>query len=169
MPIPALHGNRGACLVHGLSIHARRTPLPITIRGEGERQGDMAAEDCGEHCPFLNRSDRRCASFLKLDRLAHAFDHCFGEYKSCPMYLELLAERRVRRLCGLLAPAGEGSGQTDGAVEGRRNVVQLTVGQSQGAGCAAHDPTYNGPVGPYASRYPQHTAAAQGVPAAPRV
>ena len=132
----------------------------------------MAADDCGEHCPFLNRSDRRCASFLKLDRLAHAFDHCFGEYKSCPMYLELLAERRVRRLCGLLSPAGQESGHSDGAVEGpgRRNVVQLTVGRSHGAaGCPTHDPTYNGPVGPYASRYPQHTAAAQGVPAAPGV
>ena len=131
----------------------------------------MAEHDCGEHCPFLNRSDRRCSSFLSLDRITHAFDHCFGEYKACPVYLELLVERRVRRLCGLLSPAEQGSGQTDGPVDGpvRRPVVQLTVGQSHGATpCAAHDPAYNGPIGPHANRYPQHTAAAPGVPAAPR-
>ena len=128
----------------------------------------MAEHDCGEHCPFLNRSDRRCSSFLSLDRITHAFDHCFGEYKACPVYLELLAERRVRRLCGLLTPPG--SEHTDGVDHGqtRRPVVQLTVGQSHGTPCAAHDPGYNGPVGPHANRYPQHVAAAPGVPAAPR-
>ena len=131
----------------------------------------MATHDCGEHCPFLNRSDRRCSSFLSLDRIAHAFDHCFGEYKSCPVYLELLVERRVRRLCGLLSPAEQDSGQTDGQF--RRPVVQLTVGQSHGTSAGsthgpARDPAYNGPIGPYSDRYPQHAAAAQGVPAAPR-
>ena len=133
----------------------------------------MAADDCGEHCPFLNRSDRRCASFLSLDRINHAFDHCFGEYKTCPMYLELLVERRVRRLSGLLTQERE---HTDGPVPGvaRRPVVQLTVGQSQGIGAAGaahaatYDPTYNGPLGPHANRYPQHVPAAQGVSAAPR-
>lgn len=28
----------------------------------------------------------------------HAFSHCFDHYKACPTYLELLVERRVRRL-----------------------------------------------------------------------
>ena len=96
----------------------------------------MAAHHCGEPCPFLNRSDRRCSSFLSLDRIAHAFDHCFGEYKTCPVYLELLVERRVRRLCGLLSPAEQGAGQTDG--QHRRPVVQLTVGQSHAAANEGH-------------------------------
>ena len=88
----------------------------------------MAQHDCGEHCPFLNRSDRRCSSFLSLDRISHAFDHCFGEYKACPVYLELLAERRVRRLCGLLSPAEQATINIDGPA--RRPVIQLTVGHS---------------------------------------
>lgn len=49
------------------------------------------------HCPFLNRADSRCSNHFSLDRLGHAFDHCFGSYKTCPTYLELLVERRVRR------------------------------------------------------------------------
>jgi hypothetical protein len=109
----------------------------------------MAEHGCGEHCPFLNRSDRRCSDKLSLDRIAHAFDHCFGEYKDCPVYLELLVERRVRRLCGLLTPAEQGSAQID--VPRRRPVVQLTVAQ---------------PGHSHAHHYPQHTAAAQGVPVA---
>ena len=92
------------------------------------------AQGCGEHCPFLNRSDRRCSSFLSLDRITHAFDHCFGEYKSCPVYLELLVERRVRRLCGLLSPAEQATTTIDGTA--RRPVVQLTVGHSSHAGHA---------------------------------
>src|SRR3954451_12536994 len=96
----------------------------------------MDEHDCGEHCPFLNRSDRRCSSFLSLDRINHAFDHCFGEYKACPVYLELLVERRVRRLCGLLQPGDTEVVQTDGATHGPshgtpgRPVVQLTVSRS---------------------------------------
>jgi hypothetical protein len=93
----------------------------------------MEEHDCGEHCPFLNRSDRRCSSYLSLDRITHAFDHCFGEYKSCPVYLELLVERRVRRLCGLLSPGEHGATPTDGPARppaAPRPVVQLTIAQS---------------------------------------
>ena len=72
--------------------------------GLGLGEMDGTADHRGEHCPFLNRSDRRCSNCLSLDRLDHAFDYCFGEYKACPVYLEMLAERRVRRLCGLLTP-----------------------------------------------------------------
>ena len=90
----------------------------------------MEEHGCGEHCPFLNRSDRRCSSFLSLDRIAHAFEHCFGEYQSCPMYLELLVERRVRRLSGLLAPSDRAAAPTDATP--RRPVVQLTIGHSSG-------------------------------------
>jgi len=98
----------------------------------------MDEHDCGEHCPFLNRSDRRCSSFLSLDRIAHAFDHCFGEYKSCPMYFELLVERRVRRLSGLLAPVEQRGAPSHANV--RRPVVQLTIGRSHAgaADAAAH-------------------------------
>jgi hypothetical protein len=50
-----------------------------------------------DHCPFLNRSDCRCGEYLSLDRLGHAFGRCFGQYAACPVYAELLIERRVRR------------------------------------------------------------------------
>jgi len=49
------------------------------------------------HCPFLNRTDSRCSSHFSLDRLNDAFDQCLGAYQACPVYLELLAERRQRR------------------------------------------------------------------------
>jgi hypothetical protein len=48
------------------------------------------------HCPFLNRADSRCANHFSLDRLGSAFDHCFGEYKACATYAEMLDERRHR-------------------------------------------------------------------------
>jgi hypothetical protein len=53
--------------------------------------------DRGRHCPFLNRTDSRCAAHLCLEDLDYAFRYCFDRYKSCPTYLELLVERRVRR------------------------------------------------------------------------
>lgn len=49
------------------------------------------------HCPFLNRSDDRCATHFSLDRLGSAFDHCFGSYGGCAAYQEMLAERRLRQ------------------------------------------------------------------------
>jgi hypothetical protein len=53
--------------------------------------------ECGDHCPFLNRADRRCSDFFHLDRLEHAFAYCFGGYRACPVYADLLAERRAWR------------------------------------------------------------------------
>ena len=53
--------------------------------------------DTVEHCPFLNRSDERCAENFNIDHLQHAFKFCFGRYKTCPSYIELLVERRIRR------------------------------------------------------------------------
>lgn len=50
------------------------------------------------HCPFLNRSDARCAERFQVVHLQHAFRYCFQTYKACPTYLELLVERRVRRV-----------------------------------------------------------------------
>jgi hypothetical protein len=55
------------------------------------------SSDRGQHCPFLNRTDSRCGSHFTLERLEHAFDYCFDRYTACPVYLELLVERRVRR------------------------------------------------------------------------
>ncbi len=55
---------------------------------------------CGDHCPFLNRADRRCSDYFHLDRLDHAFAYCFGGYRSCPVYADLLAERRAWRAGG---------------------------------------------------------------------
>lgn len=54
----------------------------------------------GHHCPFLNRSDARCSTHFSLERLDRAFDHCFGRYHECSVYLELLTERRVRPFAG---------------------------------------------------------------------
>ncbi len=58
------------------------------------------------HCPFLNRTDHRCAAYFSIEGLQHAFEHCFHAYKSCEVYHELLAERMTRRG---QAAAGEGS------------------------------------------------------------
>ncbi|HEX8914331.1 MAG TPA: hypothetical protein VF796_18430 [Humisphaera sp.] len=49
------------------------------------------------HCPFLNRSDERCAAHFSLDHLQDAFDHCVTGYVGCPVYRELLLEVRLRR------------------------------------------------------------------------
>jgi hypothetical protein len=118
-------------------------------------------EHVGEHCPFLNRSDKRCSNCLSLDRIDHAFDYCFGEYKACPVYLELLAERRVRRLCGLLTPPS--STCVDSDASGRnphRPLVQLTVSGPHGA-----HPSH-GSRGAHADRYAQHAAGSALVSAA---
>ena len=48
------------------------------------------------HCPFLNRTDTRCGEHLTIDSLDHAFEYCFDVYAACPLYLELLIERRTR-------------------------------------------------------------------------
>ena len=50
------------------------------------------------HCPFLNRSDVRCSNNFSLERINNTYDYCFGQYAACSTYLELLVERRVRRL-----------------------------------------------------------------------
>ncbi len=57
----------------------------------------MQPSDRGQHCPFLNRTDSRCGTHFTLERLEHAFAYCFDRYTACPVYLELLVERRVRR------------------------------------------------------------------------
>jgi hypothetical protein len=109
----------------------------VLAAGLGEAQDQ---EQGGEHCPFLNRSDKRCSNCLSLDRIDHAFDYCFGAYKGCRVYLELLAERRVRRVCGLIAPPDRLAASTDANPDPiRRPFVQLTVAAAgTGAGAHAH-------------------------------
>jgi hypothetical protein len=47
------------------------------------------------HCPFLNRNDARCVRHFSVNRLQHAFDHCFNDYGACPSYQEMLSERKA--------------------------------------------------------------------------
>lgn len=70
----------------------------------------------GRHCPFLNRSDPRCAEHFSLDSLSEAFADCVGTYAACPTYRELLAERRTRR--------GESADAGWGAYHGERAAVR---------------------------------------------
>ena len=109
-------------------------------------EAHVGEDHCGEHCPFLNRSDYRCSDKLRLDHIDHAFDYCFGDYRACPVYLEQLAERRVRRLCGLLLPPeshpSTPGADTDVTRTRRRPLVQLTLPAPR----------------PYAHRYPQRAA-----------
>jgi hypothetical protein len=66
--------------------------------------------DREHHCPFLNRADHRCSAFFSIERLQHAFEHCFDAYKSCGVYQELLVERQARR-----SAAAAAGGQPHGA------------------------------------------------------
>jgi hypothetical protein len=90
-----------------------------------------------EHCPFLNRSDARCADNFNIDHLQHAFKFCFGRYKSCPSYTELLVERTVRR--SEAAAGRRASVTTSSETHGKDRFVQLTVsaGHAQHAAGAA--------------------------------
>lgn len=59
------------------------------------------------HCPFLNRADGRCAKHLSLDNLQYALEYCFDQYQQCPVYLERLVERRLRRSLPSVLAAGK--------------------------------------------------------------
>jgi len=54
--------------------------------------------DTEHHCPFLNRADDRCAEKMNLSALDYAYKFCFDHYAKCPVYTELLVDRRIRRL-----------------------------------------------------------------------
>lgn len=54
--------------------------------------------DQEHHCPFLNRADDRCAEKMNLSALDYAYKFCFDNYKKCPVYMELLVDRRIKRL-----------------------------------------------------------------------
>jgi hypothetical protein len=57
--------------------------------------------DTGNHCPFLNRADGRCAEKMNLSSLDYAYRFCFDAYRKCPVYMELLVDRRLRRLAAV--------------------------------------------------------------------
>jgi hypothetical protein len=52
----------------------------------------------GDHCPFLNRADSRCAEHFRIDAMQHAFKYCVGRFRACPTYLQLRVERRMKQL-----------------------------------------------------------------------
>jgi hypothetical protein len=82
--------------------------------------------DMSDHCPFLNRSDRRCSDHFRLDHLQHAFKYCFDEYQTCPVYAEQLAERQGRRAAvavGAGAVAGAGTAVKHASNNHHRQVV----------------------------------------------
>ena len=70
------------------------------------------------HCPFLNRADPRCSNHFSLDSLDHAFAYCFGQYQQCPVYGELLSERRRWR--------GDALSRAEDA-DALRPVIQVTL------------------------------------------
>ncbi|HWB54451.1 MAG TPA: hypothetical protein VG722_09670 [Tepidisphaeraceae bacterium] len=69
-----------------------------------------------EHCPFLNRADRRCARHLNLSQLNHAMEYCFDRFEYCPIYLQRVTERRQR-----------GMVMTNTSSYGASRLVQLQV------------------------------------------
>jgi hypothetical protein len=78
-------------------IHAPLAPQPIINEGPPASTAVASDEPRGEHCPFLNRADERCAEYFSLDRMEHALEFCFDKYEACPLYAQLLAERQERR------------------------------------------------------------------------
>jgi len=42
-------------------------------------------------CPFVDRSDVRCAAHMTLRNVLTAFQHCADRYTECPVYTQLTA------------------------------------------------------------------------------
>ena len=45
-------------------------------------------------CPFIDRTDSRCAEQLTFRNVFMAFAHCADHYCACPIYQKLLTEGR---------------------------------------------------------------------------
>ena len=86
-------------------------------------------DSSANHCPFLNRADRRCAEHFSLDHLQHAFRYCFDAYKTCPLDLEMLVERQVKRVSagGMVKVAETISTMKIGAENAGHKLVQITL------------------------------------------
>ena len=117
-------------------------------------------------CPFIERVDHRCSSYFSLERLDHAFDVCFDRYKSCPLFHEMMAERRMKRTGGHHGPHDGASDNVptrwvasneSGAAHAASRLVQVRVAGTT-SGLAA-----------IADAHAQHAAAAPRVSASPRL
>ncbi|CAN5619039.1 hypothetical protein BH09PLA1_BH09PLA1_09020 [soil metagenome] len=90
---------------------------------------DARAEPVADHCPFLNRRDARCGEHMSIQGLDHAFDYCFGRYQGCPVYFQMLIERRARRgeaVAGIAATANLPQPFVQQQLSGHA-AVQLTI------------------------------------------
>jgi hypothetical protein len=94
----------------------------------------------GRHCPFLNRDDERCSSNFHVGNLSHTFEHCFDAYTTCPTYLELLLERRVKRVAAA-AVMGTFVGSGEGASDGLAGLSAVIRAIDERHGRAADRPT----------------------------
>ena len=114
----------------------------------------------GKHCPFLNRADPRCSDAFSIEKLDHAFEHCFGRYTACDVYMELLIERRVRR--SEAAATTTTAQHTDA---GSEPLIQVTIrrGARAGAGAGATGNTAGGSSS--ADRNSKPSTGGAGVPA----
>jgi len=62
-------------------------------------------------CPFVNKSDIRCATHWTLRNLTQTFSHCADRFSVCPVYRSLMRElctdvqdrQHVRAARGVLA------------------------------------------------------------------
>ena len=41
-------------------------------------------------CPFVDKSDVRCAAHMTLRNVLQAFQHCADRYGECPVYAQLV-------------------------------------------------------------------------------
>jgi hypothetical protein len=114
-----------------------RESMELRFPSEALNPAGLLRTDEGE-CPFVNRSDSRCAEHLTMGGMGYAYDHCFGSFRSCSMYQELMQERRSRAL--VAAPidtavrSAEATAGPQPLPEGtwhrlRSRLVELTVGR----------------------------------------
>lgn len=45
-------------------------------------------------CPFLEKSEPRCAEHLQMRNIFTAFAHCADRYTDCPVYARLIRDAR---------------------------------------------------------------------------
>jgi len=45
-------------------------------------------------CPFIDKSDPRCAAHLNLGNVSHAYGYCADRYQMCLIYQELINDDR---------------------------------------------------------------------------
>ena len=92
--------------------------------------------DREHHCPFLNRADHRCSDFFSIERLQHAFEHCFHAYKACAVYQELLVERQARRGYAPATAVGHNVNSRPATTITTNRFVQVRIPAALAAGAA---------------------------------